>query len=456
MRQFLNLIFLAGIMLLGGCNPNNQVRIFIDNQSELKDSLVIRDFITQEHIVILPYNVPVTLIKIDYPTLFSIARLSDPDNSLYWGILSPNRDKTIKIDSGEKLGTNCLADSLLHQLFVSNNSFIGQHQNFIFRAEDPIEVFNLFDSLIIQRDSLINRFEKNLTSAEREILLFQNSGRAYSFLFFYGRLIKNLDPDNPYWEFIKHIDNHSNYNRSLPHNLLYKFEIEYLRKHHELKSIPSFIDFIHLQTNNRDLANYLTAIYIKELIASPSYWKRHNKLFDAVSLQQILEEQKNNPYREVYERVVENFFASQKGMEAFNFTAIDTKNQPVKLSDFSGQFVLIAVWATWCGPCIAQKPHFYKLSSNHNFRDNIQFITISVESSIDRWQNFLAENRNLQGEVLELIVPAGKRTEFLERYSATFLPKYILIDQEGKIIDADAPKPSQELESMLNGLLSMN
>jgi len=158
----------------------------------------------------------------------------------------------------------------------------------------------------------------------------------------------------------------------------------------------------------------------------------------------------------IFDRVIENYLGTQKGMEAFNFTAKDTENQSIRLSDFSGQFVLIAVWATWCGPCIAQKPHFYELSSNYRFKDNIQFITLSVDSSVERWQNFLAENRNLNGEVLELIVHEGMRTEFLERYSATFLPKYILIDKEGKIIDADAPKPSQELESKLNNLLSIN
>jgi thiol-disulfide isomerase/thioredoxin len=303
---------------------------------------------------------------------------------------------------------------------------------------------------------VINCYSSSLTSTERRILDFQNSARVYSFLFYYGRIIRNLTPNHSYWDFLPQIDNNSIYNKSLPHNLLYKFEIEYLRKHNELESISDFIDFIHLHTNNFDLANYLIAIYIKELVASPSYWERHNKLFDSVIMRKILEEQKNNPYREIYERITEFHFASQKGMEAYNFLAKDTGNQTIKLSDFAGKLVLIDVWATWCGACIAQKPHFYELATNYKNNNNIQFIAISVDSSIDIWKNYIATNKNLKGEVRELFIPNGMRTEFGKRFSINFLPKYILIDREGKIIDSNAPEPSKELESTLNTLLSIN
>ncbi len=455
-KQIPKLICFVILILTGSCTNNNGIKIFIENQGDKNDSLVIRNLITEEPIIILPCNIGDTLIKTDEPIVVSINRLVDNDMNFHLGILTPNSEKSLIIDSGGKVISNSLADSLLHYLFTSNNSFIGENQNLIFDTKNPKDVYFLFDSLITKRDSVINRYENILTSTEKEILDFQNSARAYSFLIYYGRLIRNLSPDNTYWDFLFKIDNNSSYNKSLPHNLLYKYEIEYLRKHDELESISDFIDFIQLHTNNLDLANYLTAVYIKELIASPSYWQRHNKLFDSVTMLKILEKQQNNPYRDIYERIAEFHFASQEGMEAYNFMAKDPENQSIKLSDFTGKTVLIDVWATWCGACIAQKPHFYELASVYKDNENIQFIAISVDSSVEIWQNYLANNKNLSEDVNELIIPNGMRTEFGERYSINFLPKYILINKEGKIIDSNAQKPSKELESKLNKLLSIN
>lgn len=458
MKQILKPIcFVILILLVVSCNNNSGVKIVIENQSERRDSLLIRDLITQEPIIILDYNSPDTLIKINKPIVVTYASLRDNNNS-HLGILTPNSEKLIVIDYNGKIISRSKADSLLHWLYTSNNSFIAQNSNFIFSAENPKDVYSLFDSFITKRDSVINNYESILTSTEMKILDFQNSARVYSFLFYYGRgrLTRDLSPDHSFWDFIDKIDNNLDYNKSLPHNLLYKYEIEFLRKHNYLESISDFIDFIKVQTDNLDLADYLVAIYIKELIAHPFLWQRHNKLFDSETLRKILEEQHNNPYRNIYEKIAEFHFASQEGMEAYNFVAKDSENQPVKLTDFLGKIVLINVWATWCGPCIAQKPYYYELASVFKNNDYIQFITISVDSSVEIWQNFLAKNEKLSDDVIELIIPNGMRTEFGERYSITFVPKYILIDKEGKIIDSNAQKPSIELESRLNKLLGNN
>ena len=456
MKQISKLIYFAILILLGSCTNNNGIKISIKNQSGKNDSIVIRNLITEEPIIILPYNVYHSEIIINEPIVVSIAPLRDNNNNFHLGILTPNSEKSLTIDYSGKLISNSLADSLLHYLFTSNISFINENQNFIFTTENPSDVYILLDSLITLRDSEINRYESILSSTEKKILDFQNYARAYSFLFYYGRLIRDLSPSHSFWDFLFKIDNNSIYNKSLPHNLLYKYEIEYLRKHSKLESISDFIDFIQLQTNNLDLANYLTAVYIKELVASPSYWQRHNKLFDSVTMLKILEEQQNNPYRDIYERIAEFHFASQEGMEAYNFMAKDSEYQSIKLTDFAGKIVLIDVWATWCGACIAQKPHFYELASVYKDNDDIQFIAMSVDSSVEIWQNYLAKNKKLSEDVNELIIPNGMRTEFGERYSINFLPKYILIDKEGRIIDSNAQKPSKELESKLNKLLSIN
>jgi thiol-disulfide isomerase/thioredoxin len=128
------------------------------------------------------------------------------------------------------------------------------------------------------------------------------------------------------------------------------------------------------------------------------------------------------------------------------------------LKDFNGKFVYIDVWATWCGPCKAEIPSLKKLGLKYKTK-NIEFISISVddarrsgtmEKAHESWRN-MVKNKQLTGT--QLITGNGWNTDFIKNYKINAIPRFILIDPKGNIIDADAPRPSSKrLNELLNDL----
>ena len=136
---------------------------------------------------------------------------------------------------------------------------------------------------------------------------------------------------------------------------------------------------------------------------------------------------------------------------------IDIKGGKKSLDSFKGKYVYIDVWATWCGPCIREIPALDKLEKEYHSK-NIAFVSISTdesrrsggswEAAEKKWSNFV-KNRNMSGIQLW----SGKDTRFQQEYQINGIPRFILIDPQGNIVDANAPRPSDpRLRNIFNSL----
>lgn len=68
-----------------------------------------------------------------------------------------------------------------------------------------------------------------------------------------------------------------------------------------------------------------------------------------------------------------------EGVVSPSFDYENHKGGKTKLEDLRGKYVYIDVWATWCGPCIAEIPHLKKVGRKIS-RKNIEFVSISVDT----------------------------------------------------------------------------
>ena len=150
---------------------------------------------------------------------------------------------------------------------------------------------------------------------------------------------------------------------------------------------------------------------------------------------------KTKKYIDLVDNSMVEFKSLLPGNEAPKLSFENLKGEKKSLSDFKGKTLVIDIWATWCGPCIGQTPHFEKL--NEKYGDKIQFISISIDDSKKKWENYLNKHEHKVPQFISM------RANF-EAYNLSGVPRFIVLDKEGKIIDAWAAKPSTgELEKLI-------
>ena len=173
------------------------------------------------------------------------------------------------------------------------------------------------------------------------------------------------------------------------------------------------------------------------------------KAFDA---RVAADAEKQKEKRKAAETARETAIAKYQGNAAPDFKYENHKGGKTKLSDFSGKYVYIDTWATWCGPCRAEIPSLQKIEAQYQGK-NIEFVSISIDEmkNHDKWKKFV-DDKKLGG--VQLMADKDWKSDFVMALGIRSIPRFILIAPDGKVIDADAKRPSDPaLVAQLDELL---
>ncbi|WP_294824795.1 TlpA disulfide reductase family protein [uncultured Flavobacterium sp.] len=153
-----------------------------------------------------------------------------------------------------------------------------------------------------------------------------------------------------------------------------------------------------------------------------------------------------------------DFMARTENLKKLNgqksplFTYENFKGGTTSLEDLKGKYVYMDIWATWCGPCRAEIPHLQKTEKDYH-GSNIEFVSISIDDKKDyeKWRKMVAD-KSLRG--IQLFADKSWTSAFIKAYYIDSIPRFILIDPKGNIVDADAARPSdpalrQQLDKLL-------
>ncbi|MCR8668736.1 TlpA family protein disulfide reductase [Aestuariibaculum sp. M13] len=158
--------------------------------------------------------------------------------------------------------------------------------------------------------------------------------------------------------------------------------------------------------------------------------KREMVVFQEQNLSQYNEQQKINK-------------ALAKGNRSPEFNDyVNYAGGASSLKDYRGSYVYIDVWATWCGPCKYEIPYLEKVEKKYHDK-NIKFVSISIDTKKDeqKWRDMI-EAKNMGG--IQLLADNDYNSQFVKDYYIYGIPRFILLDPEGNIVNYDAPRPSED------------
>lgn len=124
-----------------------------------------------------------------------------------------------------------------------------------------------------------------------------------------------------------------------------------------------------------------------------------------------------------------------------------------QFNDYLGKTVVVDVWATWCTNCLKRMPTMKELHDSYAEKENVVFLNVSIDrrDKHEAW-NRISEKHSLSGPY-NLIVNSDDKSDFEERYKIFGIPRYIVIRPDGKIADAFAPGPGEELKKLIDSTL---
>ncbi len=168
-------------------------------------------------------------------------------------------------------------------------------------------------------------------------------------------------------------------------------------------------------------------------------------------LQNIYYTYVTSPYlNAIFKQACAKWDKAAVGKPSPDFKGVDINGRQMSLKDFRGKYVYIDMWATWCGPCQKELPFLKKLAEKYKGR-NITFVGLSIDADKTKW-----EARVKSGALCGTQLYIGKGSRFQADYRISGIPRFILLDPNGRIVNPDMTRPSSDdTEKILNSMPGM-
>lgn len=117
------------------------------------------------------------------------------------------------------------------------------------------------------------------------------------------------------------------------------------------------------------------------------------------------------------------------GDQVEDFAFRDFDGQPHRLSDYSGHYVLLDFWATWCGPCLKEVPVLRQAAELYEKR-GLEILGMNSDEKIEKARKFLEKS----GISWPQSSPESTKRIVDGELGVKWYPAIILIDPQRRIV----------------------
>lgn len=122
----------------------------------------------------------------------------------------------------------------------------------------------------------------------------------------------------------------------------------------------------------------------------------------------------------------------QSGTIAPDFSVASLDGKAIYTNaQFSGKYVMLDFWATWCGPCLQEMDELHA-AYNEFKSEKFEILSLSFDQTKEDVVSFRKDRYPMPW--LHTFVDGGFENELAQRYEVSGIPKPILINPEGKIV----------------------
>ncbi|MBL1408050.1 TlpA family protein disulfide reductase [Sphingobacterium faecale] len=189
----------------------------------------------------------------------------------------------------------------------------------------------------------------------------------------------------------------------------------------------------------------LSMRYYKQLIDTAARYKNslssYNRLFSLFrptafplrdSIYNVIQALDRNIFTEEDLQVISSTYMKfvQKNIDKGNDTLWpELQYETFESIDFSKlslsyDYVLIDIWATWCGPCIEQHPHIKKLAVKYAAKSRFKIVGLAIQCKKEDWAKHLTSHPT---NYLNYWLDKKNTEKLVNQIKITEIPRYVLL-----------------------------